>query len=362
MLCSQFRPSVPRFLFGKQSLALLTLLAIGGADVCGQADDHEYRPPKCEILPLPNDQVSFRIDGVEKLRWHFGSQYPRPFFYPLNGPSGEPLTRMGHPGAQNHDHHRSIWFAHHAVNGTSFWADASRASIRQKYWYRYRDGDSEAVMASCLGWFDEEGKELLEQDLVAALIPLANDQHALEIQLTLRPPSGGPPVTLQKTNFGVLAVRVAGSISGYFGGGQLSDSEGRVGEPAIFGQQAKWMDYSGPLAVGTGPQRTVVTEGITYFDHPDNPRYPTFWHVREDGWMGASYGMHADQIVTEAEPLTLRYLLWAHSGPYNATASESVHADFRARPGFRIRKPTASEKHRQYEVERIPDDAAGDEN
>ncbi len=54
---------------------------------------------------------SFQIDGHERLRWYFGTDYPRPFFHPLVGPSGSSLTRIGHPGAPNHDHHLSIWFA-----------------------------------------------------------------------------------------------------------------------------------------------------------------------------------------------------------------------------------------------------------
>jgi len=63
---------------------------------------------RCEVIPQPDHQVAFQVDGVERARWHFGPSYPRPFFYPFPGPSGATLTRMGHPGAPNHDHHRSI--------------------------------------------------------------------------------------------------------------------------------------------------------------------------------------------------------------------------------------------------------------
>jgi hypothetical protein len=70
------------------------------------------KSPRCQVVPLPGKQVAIGIDGRECLRWHGGDGAPRPFFFPLIGPSGLPLTRMGHPGAPNHDHHRSIWFAH----------------------------------------------------------------------------------------------------------------------------------------------------------------------------------------------------------------------------------------------------------
>lgn len=306
--------------------------------------------PRCEVLPLPGDQVSLRIDGVERTRWHFAGSYPRPFFYPFRGPGGESLTRMGHPGAPNHDHHRSIWLAHHDVQGTGFWADQTDARVRQKSWYAYEDGDEEGVMAVQLGWYDGAGRELLDSDLVAALRPDDDGQQQLELQITLRPGSQMESVTLNKTNFGLLAVRVARSLSAHFGGGQLSDSEGRRGEPAIFGQTARWMDYSGPVAVGRGPDRRATVEGITLFDHPRNPRYPTAWHVRDDGWMGASFCLHEPFTIAADKPLVLRYLLDAHRGPYQQQRAESVHAAFAARPGFRIARSTRP--HRQYDVTR----------
>jgi hypothetical protein len=310
-----------------------------------------YEPDRAALIPLPDHQVSFEIDGVETTRWHFDEKYPRPFFYPFNGPSGVSLTRMGHPGAQNHDHHRSIWFAHNKVNGLDFWADGTGTSIRQKHWYRYRDGKDEAVMASALGWYDAEGSELMQQDLVAANIPLEGGEYLLEIQITMRPGEGKEKVELDKTNFGFLAVRVAKSLSQYFGGGEISNSEGQSGEELIFGKPARWMDYSGPVAAGKGENRKTVTEGITFFDHPGNPRYPNAWHVRSDGWMGASFCLAEGYTITKDASLTLRYLLHAHRGEYNAESAESVAAAFATRPGFEMGK--SKQPHRQYEVWRI---------
>ncbi|MFT5470311.1 MAG: hypothetical protein ACI8UO_005439 [Verrucomicrobiales bacterium] len=305
--------------------------------------------PGQQLLPLPEHQVSFQSDGVEKTRWHFGPEYPRPFFYPFNGPSGTSLTRMGHPGAQNHDHHRSIWFAHADIEGSNFWADGQPAQVRQKMWLAYEDGEDEAIMASLSGWFDGEGNELMEQEIVAALIPLENGETALEFQLTMRPSANRESVNLGKTNFGFLAVRMAKTISAYFGGGTISNSEGGIGEPEIFGKSARWMDYSGPVSAGEGPNRKTVIEGITYFDHPENPRYPTKWHVREDGWMGASFGMDEPFVIKKDEPLVLRYLLHAHGGAYDPEKASTVAEEFGKRPGFELGKP---EKHGQFEVHR----------
>ena len=118
--------------------------------------------PRCEVVPLPGHRVSLRVDGLERIGWHFGAEYERPFFFPVKGPSGTPLTRMGHPGAENHDHHRSIWFAHNDVEGENFWANSSPSRIRQKHWYQFLDGENRALMAVRLGWFNGEGVEVME--------------------------------------------------------------------------------------------------------------------------------------------------------------------------------------------------------
>jgi len=308
--------------------------------------------PRCQLIPLPDRQVSFQVDGVEKTRWHFGTESPRPFFYPFLGPSGASLTRIGHPGAENHDHHRSIWFAHDKVNGLSHWNEQTPGRVRQKNWFAYADGNDEAIMASALGWFDAANVEAMSQDVVAASIPLENGEFALELQLTFRPGPKAETVELGKTNFGFLAVRMAKTISAYFGGGTITNSEGAVGEPDIFGKPARWMDYSGPVSVGTGPDRKTAIEGITFFDHPKNPRYPTAWHVREDGWMGAAFCLNEGFTITKEAPLTLRYLLHAHAGPCDPKRAETMQAAFANRQGFEIAKGTA--KHHQWQVRRLP--------
>ncbi len=282
------------------------------------------------------------MDGVERLRWHFGASYPRPFFYPLRGPSGSTLTRMGHPGAPDHDHHRSIWFAHAKVLGIDFWSDRTAARIRQKQWLCYQDGDEEAAMAALLGWYDgHDPKELLEQQLVAGLRPGPEGETFVELQATFRP--AAESLEFGKTNFGFLAVRVAKSLSTHFGGGTITSSTGAVGEPAIFAKPARWMDYSGPVPGG-------VIEGITVFDHPSNPGYPVHWHVREDGWMGAAVCLNGPVTTTRKQPLVLRYLLHAHRGPVSAERAEKITREYAARAPYEVARSKL--KHQQYEIAR----------
>jgi hypothetical protein len=302
-----------------------------------------YKLPRCQVVPLPDHQVSIQVDGGERLRWHFGPSYPRPFFYPLLGPSGSSLTRMGHPGAPDHEHHRSIWFGHAKVAGVSFWEDRTPGRIRQKSWLAYQDGDAEAALAVNVGWYDgHDPKELLEQELVAGVRPGPDGETFVELQATFRPIA--QTLEFGQTNFGFLAVRVAKSLSVHFGGGVLTNSDGARSEANVFGKRAIWMDYSGPVLKGD-------TEGITYFDHPSNPGHPTAWHVREDGWMEASVCMSKPLETSRQQPLVVRYLLHAHKGPADAERAGTVFREFAALRRYEVVR--ANVKHQQFVIRRV---------
>jgi hypothetical protein len=311
--------------------------------------------PRYQVVPHAEQQASFLVDGALRLGWHFGSGYPRPFFYPLVGPSGAVLTRMGHPGAPDHDHHRSIWFAHEKVLGIDFWSDRTAARVRQKQWLAYQDGDQEAIMAVLLGWYDgHEPKELLTQELIASIRPVGDGEVLVELQSTFTP--AAESLELGQTNFGFLAVRVAKSISKFFGGGEPRNSEGATGEQAIFGKQARWVDYSGSVASSrpkpadqvASPE--AVVEGITYFDHANNPGYPAHWHVRDDGWMGASFNRTGSYVIRREKPLVLRYLLHAHAGPASRENADAIARDFNERPALQVKRQAGG--HIQYSIAR----------
>ena len=301
--------------------------------------------PRCEVMPLPNDQVAFLVDRTERLRWNFSDRYERPFFYPFAGPSGNSLVRMGHPGDWGHDHHRGVWFAHHNVEGRNFWANNTNNQVRQKRWFVYDDHDDEAAMAMLLGWYDEHNAELMEQEVIIRVRPAEANESLLSIQSTFTPK--GSSLELGKTNFGFVAVRVAKAISEYFGGGTLTNSEGKVHESEIFGQLAQWVDYSG----ANGDQGEL--EGITYFCHPSNPMSPCRWHVREDGWMGASLCFDEGITIEKSKPLTLRYLMHAHAGAYNAKRASEIFNDYKNEVPLQITKEKV--KHRHYQLKEKKD-------
>lgn len=300
--------------------------------------------PRCQLVPLPGGQVAFVVDGRERLRWYPGLDTPRPFLFPIVGPSGHALTRMGHPGAPNHDHHRSVWFAHQQVLGIDFWSDRTDARIRQDQWLAYEDGEDEAIMGVRLRWIDgHDPAPLLQQDLVVAVAPAEEDELLVELQTTLTPRS--ETLELGQTNFGLLAVRVAKSISAVFGDGVLTGPGGERTESQLFGKAWPWVDYSGPVAPG-------LPEGITYFDHPDNGGFPNKWHVRDDGWMGVSVCRDGPLLLRRNRPKTFRYLLHAHRGGADSARAGRAADRFHARSPFVISKSTRP--HHAYSIGRRP--------
>ena len=271
--------------------------------------------PKCKIEPAPESQFSFFVYGNEVTRWHFSSSAPRPFFFPLTGPSGACLTRMGHPGAPNHDHHRSLWFAHADLLGYDFWSEGKPTRIIQKQWYAIEDGVDSARLGLCLHWLDgHDPQPLLQQDLIATVRPHGTspkDGWSLELQSNFSTKAIG--TEFRKSNFGVLGLRLAKSISVHFGGGTITGANGKQGEAILFGNRNRWIDYSGPSHLDINGKEQI--EGITLIDHCDNPGSPVKWHVRSDGWIGPSLSRDENIALPPNQALTVRYLLDIHPGP-----------------------------------------------
>jgi hypothetical protein len=283
--------------------------------------------PRVQALPGV-DRAALCIDGVERVGYEFGSGQARPFLFPVIGPSGRPLTRMGHPNPVGHEHHKSVWFGHQKVAGNNFWEERPNTDVRVRHRRvtAYRDGADWAGLAAEWEWW-AVGRGWLRQGLIVAIEPRDDGGFALDLQSRFEPTGGA--VELGQTNFGFLGVRVAKTLSDQFGGGRLVNADGAVGEPAIFGKPSRWVDYSGPAAPGR-------VEGIAYLDHSDNPHHPTPWHVRRDGWMEAAFNLASSYLIAPDHPLTLRYRLVIHAGAADPTALNRAWEEFAAKPPYRF--------------------------
>ncbi|MFQ5495786.1 MAG: DUF6807 family protein, partial [Phycisphaerae bacterium] len=155
-------------------------------------------------------------------------------------------------------------------------------------------------------WQQSGGKTLMIERRRIGVEPGDGGQWAMTIDLQLESP-GNKPVTLGQTPFGIIGVRMAKTIGTHDGGGRILNSEGRINEQEVFRKPARWVDYSGPVT-------HEATGGITLMDHPSNPDHPTPFHVRGDGWMGASLTLNRPLVIRPGQPLRLRYGLWMHAG------------------------------------------------
>jgi hypothetical protein len=303
---------------------MLTILFLLATESVSQVNLPAAKPvPRMQVLPLPEDQASVACDGREIARYYFGKDLYRPFLYPIIGPSGRSLTRMGHPRDPNtHSHHNSVWISHHDVNGVGFWNDAKTSEgriVHQKV-IRYEDTNDEALIEVQNAWIDGagRGKTLLEEQRAMRFRPQERGQWLLILDVTFS--AAKQPVTLGKTNFGFTGVRMAKTIDVHDGGGMIRNSEGAVNERQVHEKPARWVDYSGPIT-------PTAQEGITLLDHPQNENHPTVFHVRDDGWMGAAFNFSAPRTIEPGQPLKLRYGLWVHSGiPTAATIDEQFAA------------------------------------
>lgn len=262
--------------------------------------------PQLQAIPLPNNEVSFQRDGFEIARYHFAPDLRRPFVFPVIGPSGRSLTRMGHPhDPESHSHHNSIWISHHDVNGVSFWDDRAKGHIVHRRVLRFEDAMDAASVLTENAWSVSNQVLLIERRLTRTQL-LANKEWLLTIDLELQPASR--EVTLGKTPFGLLGVRMAKTIGVNDGDGRILNSEGALNEAGVFWKKARWVDYSGPIT-------STATEGITLMDHPSNANHPATFHVRNDGWMGASLTFDGPLAISTNQPLKLKYACYVHGTP-----------------------------------------------
>ena len=299
----------------------LCALLVVAAWLPGFAAAGEPKPvPRMQAIPLPLSQISFQRDGEEIARYYFGADLKRPFLYPIIGPAGRSLTRMGHPhDPETHSHHNSMWIAHEMVDGVNYWDDKPGPRIAHRRILQFVETDSEASIETENAWLNAEGKTVIRELRRTAIQPLENKEWLLFLDLEFH--ADEKPVTFGQSAFGIVAVRMAKTIDVNDGGGTIRNSEGGVDEKGCFRLPARWVDYSGPIVAGK-------QEGITLMDHPSNTHFPAPCHVRDDGWMDSAFTFPGAVEVKPGEPLRLRYCLYVHAGVPEAAALQKRWEDF----------------------------------
>lgn len=262
----------------------------------------------------------------------------RPSLYPLLGPGQIPMTRawpFASPPGEEHDHphHLSVWFAHGDVNGNDFWSEVPGAgkTVHVKF-LKLESGKTRGIIRSTNMLVSAHGKTIATDERTLTFYS-AGPGRFLDYDVTVFASEGD--VTFGDTKEGTMAIRVAESMrltrNKKPADGHIVLSSGiRDGE--TWGKKADWCDYFGPVQ--------GKTMGIAMFDHPDNLRHPTTWHVRDYGLLAANpFGLHEFEkapvgagkfTVPRGKSLRFRYRIYLHEGDEKAAGVQERYDEYKA--------------------------------
>ena len=288
-------------------------------------------------VTVHDDRISVDVNGRPFTELFVkGEGVTKPYFHPLRSATGKIVTRrypmeIVEGERQDHPHHRGLWFTHGDVNGLDFWtADPSRegdkyGTVELVEIGGVSSGEERGSLAATFDWKDPRGKALLREERTVYFYAHPS-LRIMDLQIRL---TGVEKVKFGDTKEGTFAIRVAESMNER-NGGTLVNAEGQTGEKNVWGKRSPWMDYYGEV--------DGEPVGVAIFDHPDNPKHPTYWHVRGYGLFGANiFGEHdfySDK--TRDGSLTLephqswifQYRVVIHPGSAASAGLAKMHEDY----------------------------------
>lgn len=243
----------------------------------------------------------------------------RPYLFPIAGPHGAKMTRswpMAEAENEEHDHphHKSFWWAHGSMNGIDFWAEAKESGKTVHESFTAIESGDVGVIKARNKYVAKDGTVVCTDERTLRIFPGSNGR-TFDFEITLH--AGDAGLKFGDTKEGTMAMRLAETmrLKGPVAKGHIVNSEG-VRDGQTWGKRAKWVDYHGPV--------DGKTVGVAMFDHPSNPRHPTWWHVRDYGLFAANpFGIHdfekkekgaGDLNVGAGEKISFKYRFYLHSG------------------------------------------------
>ncbi len=268
------------------------------------------------------DQVDVTIGGKPYTTLFLGPDTQKPYLHPLRSASGKLVSRRFpmenvDGESKDHPHHRGLWFSHGDVNGWDFWANEKNqkgvgkgiGTIVLDKIVKAKGGKKSGVIAANFTWKDGTGKALLAEQKTITITPMGTSRAIdVDIQLTAL-----DAVKFGDTKEGVFAIRLAKALE-ETQTGTMRSASGAMKEKAVWGSASPWVDYTGTIA--------GESLGIAIFDHPKNPRHPTYWHSRAYGLFAANiFGVrdftrdktkNGDLELKTGEKLHFRYRVLIH--------------------------------------------------
>lgn len=289
-------------------------------------------------LTRAGDRVRVEIGGQLFTEYIFKGA-PKPYFYPVLATDGTELMRhfpMKKDVAgevMDHPHHRSLWFTHGNVNDVDFWAESDLKKqgqiVNESVEHAVKNGVGE--IKSRNKWVGPDGKVHLTDETVVKVRGTA-DARILDYEVTLKAPKD-KPVVFGDTKEGSMAIRLplwmtpphkqGKNVHG--GKGVIVNAEGiretdatQKKSDVTWGKKSAWVDYHAP--------KDGKVYGVAMFDHPKNPRHPTWWHVRSYALFAANpFGKHdfenlkdqpkaGDLTIEAGQSVTFRWRFYFHTG------------------------------------------------
>ena len=312
----------------------LTMFALAALACSAPETESQAKPEQT----FPADQIEIAVDGKPFTTFYYGPDAPKPYLHPLRAADGTVVTRA-YPmsedvegEAHDHPHHRGLWFTHGDVNGYDFWANElgydQRTHKGKVVLEKVHEATDDMIHASFL-WLSPEGETMLTEHRT---MNFGGDAELRTVDFDVSFIAGDEPVKFGDTKEGFFAVRIAHTMRELTperepGQGVIVNAEGAMGAENTWGKASPWVDYSGPVG--------DKVYGIAIFDHPENPKHPTYWHVRNYGLFAANqFGEHdyyddetRDGSVTiqAGEILRFRYRVVIHPGDAREAAVGALY-------------------------------------
>jgi hypothetical protein len=286
-----------------------------------------------------SDYVVVTIDNKPFTNFFLAPGGNKPYFHPLRTANGVIVSRhfpieKKEGEIEDHPHHRGMFFSHGDINGFDFWATesgplASKNDGKMKTKrVDLKSGPKTGSITAVFDGLDPDGKAIMTETRTITFhshptLRIVDYQIRIEPLETLK---------FGDTKEGTFGIRLATSMQEDKFGGKMTISEGREGEKQVWGKRAPWLDY-----VGKVDGQTV---GVAVFDHPSNPRHPTYWHTRAYGLLAANpFGVHdfeADPkkdgslTIKKGEPITFRYRVVIHPGDTKSADIPALYSKYTA--------------------------------
>ena len=300
------------------------------------------------------DRIAVDIDGKPFTAFFIGSEVAKPYLYPLRAASGTSVTRgfplEDAPGdSKDHPQHRGLTFAHADLNGFNYWANepfnpGAKGKIVVKQIVRAEGGVKTGTIEAVLAWLDPKGTPLLS-DRRTMVFHSHPALRIVDFDIVVK---AIEPVRFGDTHEGTFGVRVAAFLEepapeyvprGAGGEarpaeprrtGRIINANGQETEAQVRGKRAKWADYSG--------EYRGEKLGIAIFDHPGNPRHPTYWHTRGYGMFAANiFGLRSFEkdksldgglSLQPGQELRFRYRVVIHPGDATSAGIDRLFSEY----------------------------------